>query len=171
MEEEKQPQKKELIHDINSKDGKGFLDSKKLMEGETLTSIKKPLIFVIAVMLVLGVATGYITSSIMGAGKKGPVSSTGSEVSGGEIKKGYKVGVEDAKQFPDTAEGDLKEGGVDGEGEYHLERPGGVSQNVYLTSSTIDLSQFVGKKVKIWGQTFTAEKAGWLMDVGRLEVL
>ena len=62
-------------------------------------------------------------------------------------------------------------GGVDGEGSHHLVRPGGESQNVYLTSSIIDLDQFVGRSVKIWGATFEAQQAGWLMDVGRLQVL
>ncbi|MDO8269715.1 MAG: hypothetical protein Q7T54_03530, partial [Candidatus Levybacteria bacterium] len=63
------------------------------------------------------------------------------------------------------------EGGIDGEGEYHLERPGGDSQNVYMSSSTVDLAQFTGRKVKVWGQTNSAQKAGWLMDVGKVEVL
>ena len=27
-----------------------------------------------------------------------------------------------------------------------------------------------GKKIKVWGQTQTAQYAGWLMDVGRVEV-
>ena len=40
-----------------------------------------------------------------------------------------------------------------------------------LTSSSVDLSLFIDRKVKIWGQTFEAEKAGWLLDVGQLEVL
>jgi len=35
----------------------------------------------------------------------------------------------------------------------------------------IDLEKFVGRKVKVWGQTFAAQKAGWLMDVGKLKVL
>jgi hypothetical protein len=30
---------------------------------------------------------------------------------------------------------------------------------------------YIGKKVKVWGQTFSSEQAGWLMDVGRLELL
>jgi len=70
-----------------------------------------------------------------------------------------------------VATGVLKEGGVDGEGTHHLEREGGVSQNVYLTSSVLNLQQFVERKVQIWGETFTAQKAGWLMDVGKLKVL
>jgi hypothetical protein len=80
------------------------------------------------------------------------------------------AGVVDKKTFKDSAEGTLREGGIDGEGNFHLERPGGVSQNVYLTSTTVDLSNYIGKKVKVWGQTFQGEKAGWLMDVGSVEM-
>ncbi len=81
------------------------------------------------------------------------------------------AGIADKKTFKDQAEGILKEGGIDGEGSYHLSRPGGVSQNVYLTSSTVDLSGYVDKKVRVWGETFKGEKAGWLMDVGLVEIL
>jgi len=80
------------------------------------------------------------------------------------------AGVVDKKTFKDSVEGILREGGIDGEGNFHLERPGGLSQNVYLTSTTVDLSNYIGKKVKVWGQTFQAEKAGWLMDVGLVEI-
>ena len=80
------------------------------------------------------------------------------------------AGIVDKKTFKDSVEGILREGGIDGEGNFHLERPGGVSQNVYLTSTTVDLSNYIGKKVKVWGQTFQAEKAGWLMDVGSVEM-
>jgi len=40
-----------------------------------------------------------------------------------------------------------------------------------LTSSVVDLDKFVGKKVEIYGQTNTAEKAGWLLDVGYARVI
>ena len=70
----------------------------------------------------------------------------------------------------DEAEGRLVEGGIEGEGSHHLERAGGESQNVYLTSSSVDLNAYVGKTVKVWGVTFDAQKAGWLMDVAKLEV-
>ncbi len=79
-------------------------------------------------------------------------------------------GIKNSKSFPDSATGILKEGGIDGEGSYHLERPGGKSQNVYLTSSIVDLSKFVGKKVKVQGETFSSQTAGWLMDVGFIEL-
>ena len=42
-------------------------------------------------------------------------------------------------------------------------------KTLYLTSSTVDLSVYIGK-VKVWGQTFTGQKAGWLMDVGLVEI-
>ncbi|MFA6533326.1 MAG: hypothetical protein WCT22_05020 [Patescibacteria group bacterium] len=80
------------------------------------------------------------------------------------------AGIIDKKTFKDSVEGILREGGIDGEGNFHIERPGGISQNAYLTSSTVDLSGYVGKKVKVWGQTFSGQKAGWLMDVGLVEI-
>lgn len=80
------------------------------------------------------------------------------------------AGIVDKKTFKDSVEGILREGGIDGEGNFHIERPGGISQNAYLTSSTVDLSIYVGKKVKVWGQTFSGQKAGWLMDVGLVEI-
>lgn len=115
--------------------------------------------------LVLGAGGGYLVSAF-GA----RASSTGTTVDNkeGSVKG---VGIADKKEFPDQAEGVLRAGGIDGEGNFHLERKGGESQNVYLTSSTVDLTKFIGKKIKVWGKTFEAEKAGWLMDVGFVESL
>lgn len=70
----------------------------------------------------------------------------------------------------DTAEGKLVEGGIGGEGTHHLEREGGATKYVYLTSSVIDLQSFVGKNVEVWGETQASKKAGWLMDVARVQV-
>ena len=53
--------------------------------------------------------------------------------------------------------GDFAKGGIDGEGTHKLIRDGGPSKTAYLTSSVIDLDQFVGKKVKIWGETRAAQ--------------
>lgn len=157
MQDHKLP-KKELIHDFNSSKGKRL-------------SIPKNIIFTVVVMLILGIGTGYIASNLSGSTTQGPLSVDNEGASVGKIKKGFTAGVEDVSAFPDTAEGVVREGGIDGEGEYHLERPGGESQNVYMTSSAVDLSQFVGKKIKVWGQTNSAKTAGWLMDVGKIEVL
>lgn len=71
----------------------------------------------------------------------------------------------------DDAEGDLKEGGINGQGTHHLEREGGESHYVYLTSSVVNLNSFVGKKVHVWGQTLASKKAGWLMDVAKIQVV
>lgn len=73
--------------------------------------------------------------------------------------------------FKDTATGQLAAGGLNGEGTYHLVRPGGDSQTVYLVSSIVDLSQYVGKTVQVTGQTLKARHVGWLMDVGRLKIV
>src|SRR3989344_4113161 len=62
-------------------------------------------------------------------------------------------------------------GGVNGEGSYHIVREGGESQNVYLTSSALDLAQFVDARVIVKGETFKAQRAGWLMDVGQVKVI
>lgn len=120
-----------------------------------------------AVIIIAGILTGYILSSSLSKGNLS--SSVGTK--DGQTGSGKSVGSADTKTFPDSAEGDLEAGGINGEGTHKLIRPGGDNQTVYLTSSVLDLNQFVGKKVKIWGQTFSAKKAGWLMDVGRVEVL
>ena len=115
----------------------------------------------VAVAVVIGAVLGFGASRL---NKK-------STNSGSETKNtAQSAGVNDQKTFKDSAEGILREGGIDGEGNFHLERPGGISQNAYLTSSTVDLSNYIGKKVKVWGQTFSGQKAGWLMDVGRVEI-
>jgi hypothetical protein len=120
--------------------------------------------------VLLGVLSGFIatkfTSSTAAPSSK-EVGKAGDVAAGGQS-----AGIKDAKTFKDTAEGVLKEGGMEGEGSYHIERtPGQADQNAYLTSTAVDLSAFVGKKVKVWGQTFAGEKAGWLMDVGYVEVI
>lgn len=136
-----------LIHDL---DGEG--------KQETLTY---PRFFTfLGMAIVAGVIVGFVVAKFQKNIKLG-----------GATKLQKTAGIADKKTFKDKAEGVLKEGGVDGEGNFHLERPGGESQNVYLTSTTVDLSQYIGKKVRVWGETFKAEKAGWLMDVGLVELL
>ncbi|PIS15445.1 hypothetical protein COT62_03620 [Candidatus Roizmanbacteria bacterium CG09_land_8_20_14_0_10_41_9] len=124
--------------------------------------ISKVLLFLF-VAIIAGGLIGFGASKLK---KTGGVTSKSTSTTS---EKG--VGIVDKKTFPDNAEGKLLEGGIDGEGNFHLVRPGGESQNVYLTSTTVDLSEYVGKKVRVSGQTFTGEKAGWLMDVGFVEVL
>ena len=125
----------------------------------------KNIIFLVIIVL-LGVGTGFMLSRYTVQTGKSIVPG----ISMSNVQKGKTYGSNDTTTFKDTAEGTLKEGGIEGEGQFHLERPGGESQNVYMTSSLVDLSQFLGHKVKVWGQTQKAQKAGWLMDVGRVEV-
>lgn len=88
-----------------------------------------------------------------------------------KIKNGDVFGVKDSSTFADSAQGYLQKGGVDGEGSHTLLREGGASQTVALTSSVTDLDQFEGMEVKVWGETNKAQKSGWFMDVGRVEVI
>ncbi len=121
---------------------------------------KSILIAIVVAIILLGLGTGWLASGR----KQSFISQPGS---GGSAKE---AGLSDTSSFKDTAEGTLVEGGIGGEGTHHLERIGGPSQNVYLTSSAVDLQSFVGKKVKVWGQTLSGKKAGWLMDVGKIQV-
>lgn len=127
------------------------------------------LLVIFAVIILVGIGSGYLLSK---NANSGPISatSTGSN-SSASLSKGATVGSNDMKTFKDATEGTLQEGGIEDEGQFHLVRPGGDSQNVYLTSSIVDLSKFVNKKIKVWGQTQKAQHAGWLMDVGKVEVL
>lgn len=123
---------------------------------------------ILVIALALGLITGFVASkgNIVGTA----VTSNG-QTGSVSIQKGAVIGSGDEKIFKDAAEGILKKGGIDGEGAFHLVRPGGDSQNVYLTSSLVDLSVLVDRKIKVWGQTQKAQSAGWLMDVGKVQVL
>ena len=114
--------------------------------------------------IVLGIGTGYFLGNKSSVGLN--MSDKAASGSSSDVKV---VGSSDTKTFKDSAKGVLKTGGINGEGAYHLERPGGVSQNVYLTSSVVDLLPYVGKEITVWGETQKAQYAGWLMDVGRVE--
>lgn len=126
-------------------------------------------LFLLLIIALIGLGTGFVFTKILPAGLQ--TSALPAPEEKNQIVKGKIFGSNDTNTFKDTTEGELKEGGVDGEGQYHLVRPGGESQNVYITSTIVDLSLFLNRKIKIWGQTQKAQKAGWLMDVGRVEVL
>ncbi len=146
-----------LIHDF------GNFNSQNLKNAFT-----PKVLVILALVIIVGIISGFMVS-----GKSSSNTSTsglGSILSGSSTPKGTIIGSNDTQTFKDTAEGVLKEGGIDGEGAFHLVRPGGDSQNVYLTSSIVDLSKYVGQKIKVWGQTQKAQVAGWLMDVGRIEI-
>lgn len=131
---------------------------------ESLSTIV--LVLIVAIVVLAGVGTGYVLAVQEQEQGGVTVSETGSKT----IKTEKVFGSLD-QTFKDEVEGMLEKGGIGGEGTHHLVRDGGPSQYVYLISSVVDLEQFVGKKVKVWGETNAAQYAGWLMDVGKLELL
>lgn len=148
---------------VHSFDGKAAHHGKKLEHSPLLIKYS---LFVFIGVVILGIGVGFFIAT-----RRSSVVTVTSSTNIATLKPGTVFGSDDEKAFKDSAEGLLKEGGIDGEGAYHLERPGGDSQNVYLTSSVLDLGKLVGKKIKVWGQTNDAQKAGWLMDVGRAQII
>jgi hypothetical protein len=138
----------------------------------TLDGSKKPNVMRYVVLLVIvlaGIGSGFILSKTLGnpASKSSGTGTSQTSNSGEPNPQSATTN----QVFSDSAEGDLQENTSKMEGSFQLVRPGGVSQTVYLTSSVLDLSKYVGKKVKVWGQTYAAKSAGWLMDVGKIETL
>lgn len=116
--------------------------------------------------VVLGVGAGLVLT------KSGGNTSIKSAVTNAGAPK---QASQDNQTFRDFAEGTLqkrpapKNGDDYQEGTHLLIRDGAVP--VALTSSVVDLSQYEGKKVRVYGETQKAIKEGWLMDVGKVEVV
>ncbi|MBI2420590.1 MAG: hypothetical protein HYV38_00710 [Candidatus Levybacteria bacterium] len=104
-------------------------------------SLSPKIIISLLLIAVVGAFSGFILAQRQLAAPTITTDLTNST----EFSKGQTFGSNDTKTFKDTAEGTLK--------------------------STVDLSILVDKKIKVWGQTQKAQYAGWLMDVGRVEVL
>jgi hypothetical protein len=144
-------------------------------EGVSPMKPKNGMFIVLCVLVLLGgSATGVGLSKLNAkeeAAKNGESGAPLQQVATGAVKNGDVFGSQEEKDFKDSAEGYLELGGLDGEGSHKLLRAGGISQTVYLTSSSTDLDKFEGMQVKVWGETFKGQKAGWLMDVGRVKVI
>lgn len=130
---------------------------------------KRNLGVIVATLVVIlgGVYTGWLLSGESMADR----AEINEATSQGVERSATEAGLEDESNLPDSAEGMLVEGGINGEGTHHLDRGLGETKYVYLTSTVIDLQGFVGKKVKVWGETLSGLKAGWLMDVGKIKVI
>lgn len=119
---------------------------------------------VVIVALVAGIGTGYILASSNNKGMAQVV----------QIQSKPKSAAQDNGTFRDFAEGTIqkkpqpKNPNEYVEGTHLLIRDG--AQPVALTSSVVDLSQYEGKKVKVFGETQKALKEGWLMDIGKVDV-
>lgn len=126
----------------------------------------KLLIVIVAVALLAGVGTGFAMSKGEGQNAGSPPESDNKIVA--------KSAQQDRRTFRDFAEGTVAKkpdptgAGDYSEGTHLLVREGSVP--VALTSSVVDMSEYEGKKVKVYGETQKAIKEGWLMDVGRVEV-
>jgi hypothetical protein len=122
---------------------------------------------VLVVALLGGIGTGYILASGKGKGSVSPIANI--------VNSAPQNPTQDNQTFRDFAQGTVqkkaapKKGQDYSEGTHLLIREGALP--VALTSSVVDLSQYEGKKVKVYGETQTALKEGWLMDVGKVEVL
>lgn len=121
-------------------------------------------ISVLVVAIVAGIGTGYILAS---SEKKGNIAVP-------LVQEKPKSAQQDNQTFKDFAEGTISikpaaKNNEYSEGTHLLVREKAVP--VALTSSVVDLSEYEGKKVKVFGETQKAIKEGWLMDVGKVEVV
>jgi hypothetical protein len=141
------------------------MDDKPIVK-PVMTSKKFPIMIGAAIVIVLvGLGIGWIVSS-----KK--VSNTANLPKDSAVTVSQnEAGVKDLTNYKDTATGTLQKGGLQGEGTYHLVREGGATHTVYLNSTVVDMSPFVGKKVQVWGQTQASHFTPWLMDVGKIQVV
>lgn len=131
-----------------------------------LAKIKPALPIIIAVVVVsFGVFTGLILSSRSKNANTAASASSFEESLPAEQKQSFN------QTFRDSAEGVIQKNDSDkyAQGAWKLIRPGGEDQTAYLTSSVIDLDAYIGKKVKVYGETFGSSQVGWLMDVGKVE--
>lgn len=129
------------------------------------SKLSKFLVIVLAVALITGVGTGYVLA------QGGSNSSQSNLIDIVDTKPD--TAAQDNRTFRDFAEGKIapkeapKNPDEYSEGTHLLIREN--QQPVAITSSVVDLSQYEGKNVKVFGETQKALKEGWLMDVGRVE--
>jgi hypothetical protein len=163
MEETKQP----VLNPQINQQGGGVLRSFDTKNKKQKTSIIYGAIGILVILA--GVGTGWLLSGGLKAKSSSVASGANdvSESSGGDVSEAGEI-VSDQVQ---EAEGELKEGGFEGEGTHTLDRGLGEEKNVTLFSTSLNLDNFVGKKVHVWGETVSSAKASWLMDVNKIKVI
>lgn len=117
------------------------------------------------------VILGSITGNFLARGKVEPLA--GGKALKVEPGKPPPPGL-DTQTFRDRAVGVIEKNDINdkyAQGTHKLAREGGPSQTAYLVSSVVDLNLYLGKKVEVWGETFASIQVGWLMDVGKVNVL
>ncbi len=117
------------------------------------------------------VAVGSVTGNFLARGKVSPLANVFPQTT----EPGKPPPSElDTQTFRDRAVGVVEKNDVAdlyAQGTHKLIREGGPAQTAYLVSSVVDLNLYVGKKVEVWGETFASTQVGWLMDVGKVNVL
>lgn len=122
-------------------------------------------LLIVLIVAAAGILSGLVLASRIKSSSQ-PSSQNASEEKTQEVAQSF------AQTFRDEAEGVIqKNDKLDkyAQGTHKLIRPGGESQTAYLTSSVLDLDGYIGKKVKVFGETFGSSQVGWLMDVGKVE--
>jgi len=124
--------------------------------------------FIVVVIVALGIGTGLVASSVQKAkAQNHQAKSIEEEELSPEQQQSF------SQTFRDEAEGIIEKNDdfdTYAQGPWKLIRTGGESQTAYLTSSVMDLDEYIGKKVKVYGETFGSGQVSWLMDVGKVEV-
>lgn len=135
---------------------------------KNLLSKVGPIIPILIIVFV--VAGGIFTGLVLSSRSKNAKIAAGAAISEDNLPPEQKKSFN--QTFRDSAEGVVQKNDNDqyAQGTHKLVRPGGKDQTAYLTSSVLDLDQYLGKKVKVFGETFGSSQVGWLMDVGKVEV-
>lgn len=123
--------------------------------------------FLLVLSLGLGLGTGIVLAKKTATSGDSTVGVQTSK----SVQTSTEVGINDDSAFPDSATGILQEGGIRGEGTHHLDRSASHEQDAALSSTIINLDNFVGKKVEVKGQTISSKTSGWLMDVGKVKIV
>jgi hypothetical protein len=143
------------------------MEKQGLLKSFSKPAANKKWMYIVGAFLVVvaGVGTAWLLSPVLlGTGSS-------DKVAPGATLSSDEAGTLDPDFNYDSAVGVLRVGGIDNEGTHHLEREGGPTKTVYLTSSVIDLESFVGKEIEVWGETQAAKKASWLMDVAKVKLV
>ncbi len=138
-----------------------------LKQAQAKGSISKifPALLVL-IIVAAGIFSGLVFSSRSKSVKTQASTQSDQQEVTEETKKSF------SQTFKDESEGTIeKNDDLDkySQGTHKLIRPGGESQTAYLTSTVLSLDVYVGKKVKVYGETFGSSQVGWLMDVGKVE--
>lgn len=125
-------------------------------------------VLIVVIVVAAGILSGLVFSSRAKSAKQIASSTLQNDQNlTPEVQKSFN------QTFKDQAEGIIqKNDQFDkyAQGTHKLIRPGGESQTAFLTSSVLDLDQYDGKKVKVFGETFGSSQVGWLMDVGKVDI-